>query len=231
MKPIADARSSANVCWRAFTLVELLVVVAVISVVLAFAVPAITSLTRARGVDRAVAEVASLLELARAEAMATRSYVYVGFANAINSDHNSEIHVAALISMDGSSNIATANLRALSKVSRIANVSLTDYSTLPAVVRAAADISLSTNANYVVNFPTTTYFATTFSSDPALADCPTVTFSPQGDVLDATNPAVFFRTTTSVGFVAMSGTTALANDGAIISYYGGTGQVRTTRPH
>jgi len=216
---------------RAFTLIEILVVVCIISILLAAVVPAFNTINAARSVDRAVSDVANILELARAEAMATRSYVYVGFLNTTNSDGNAELRCGAVISIDGSSSVLAANLRPVSKLLKLPNIVMTNYTTLPAVVKSAADISLQTDTDYVITFPTTSYLKTKFN-DTAFdaADCPTVQISPQGEILNASNPVVFFRTTTSVGLVPTHGTVADTKDGAIVSYYGGTGQLRLTRP-
>ena len=186
--------------------------------------------TAATGLD-ALVEVHDEEELARAEAMATRSYVYVGFLNTTNSDGNAELRCGAVISIDGSSSVLAANLRPVSKLLKLPNIVMTNYTTLPAVVKSAADISLQTDTDYVITFPTTSYLKTKFN-DTAFdaADCPTVQISPQGEILNASNPVVFFRTTTSVGLVPTHGTVADTKDGAIVSYYGGTGQLRLTRP-
>lgn len=213
----------------AFTLVEMLVVIGIISILLVAVVPAFNSINSSRGFASAVEQVAAALESARAEAMATRTYVYVGFVNAINSSGAAEVRCGAVSSLDGSSNTAATNLRPISKLLKLPNVLLTNYTALPAVVKAAADSTLQTNADYVINFPPTAYLKDKFN-DPAFDSCPTIQISPQGEILHSLNPVVFFRTTTSAGLVPTHGTTAATNDGAIVSYYGGSGQLRITRP-
>lgn len=214
---------------RAFTLVELLVVVGVISLLLVAAIPAFNSINRGRSVTRAVIDVASVLELARAEAMATRSYVYVGFVNAVNSDGNSELRCGAVISIDGTSTTTATNLRPLSKLTKFPSVMMTNYTSLPQVVKDASDITLRADTDYVITFPPTAYFKDKFN-DSAFDSCPTFGISPQGEALHVSNSLSFFRTTTSVGLVPTNGTTPMTTDGAIVSYYGGTGQVRVAKP-
>lgn len=63
-----------------FTLVELLVVMAILGVLLGFIVPAVSSLKGAGDVSKAVYGIADIFEQARAYAMAKRTYVYVGLA-------------------------------------------------------------------------------------------------------------------------------------------------------
>ncbi|HYR22037.1 MAG TPA: prepilin-type N-terminal cleavage/methylation domain-containing protein [Chthoniobacterales bacterium] len=213
----------------AFTLLELLVVIAIIAILMVLVVPAFNGINSNRNFSRAVNDVSGFLELARAEAMATRSYVYIGFANTTNSDGNSELRIGAVISIDGSSNAASTNLRPISKLVKIQNVQMTNYSSLPSVVRSAADVTISDDSDYVVSYSSTTYLQGQFN-DTTLNSCPAIALSPQGEILHSSNPTVFFRTTSSIGLVQTHGTTAVTSDGAIVSYYGGTGQLRVTRP-
>ncbi|MFN2477279.1 MAG: Tfp pilus assembly protein FimT/FimU [Chthoniobacterales bacterium] len=214
----------------AFTLLELMVAIGIMAIIMTLVVPAVKGINGSRGLTRGINDVSGILELARAEAMATRSYVYVGFANTTNSDGNSELRIGAVISIDGSSSTAASNLRAVSKLSKIANVRMTDYNSLPQVVKSAADTSLQTSADYVINFtPQTSYLQGKFN-DRSLDTCPTLAIAPQGEVLNLYSPTVFFRTTSSVGLVPTHGTNPVTTDGAIVSYYGGTGQLRVTRP-
>jgi hypothetical protein len=144
-------------------------------------------------------------------------------------DGNSELHVAAVISIDGSSNTASTNLRALCKSVKIPNVLMTNYTDLPQAVKNAygADVSLNQNSDYVITFTSTNYLKDKFN-DSALDSCPTIVIAPQGELAHETNPVVFFRTTASVGLAPTHGTMPIGTNGAIVSYYGGTGQVRVT---
>lgn len=62
-----------------FSLIELLVVCAVLAVLMALVAPAINSLTQAKGVDAASYEISGALNLARSHAMANSTYTWVGF--------------------------------------------------------------------------------------------------------------------------------------------------------
>ena len=68
-----------------FTLVELLTVVAIMGIMMAFVVPAFRSIKGANDLTNAANGVAGMLERARAYAMANNLYVYVGFAE-VNAD-------------------------------------------------------------------------------------------------------------------------------------------------
>lgn len=72
-------------CRRAFSLVELLAVVAIMGIALVFAVPAFQTLKGANDLTMASNGVAGVLERARAYAMANNLYVYVGIAE-VNAD-------------------------------------------------------------------------------------------------------------------------------------------------
>ncbi|MDR3404154.1 MAG: prepilin-type N-terminal cleavage/methylation domain-containing protein [Chthoniobacter sp.] len=70
---------------RAFSLVEMLMVVAIIGIVLAVLTPAFTSIKTANDLTSATNGVAGTLERARTYAMANNLYVYVGIAE-VNAD-------------------------------------------------------------------------------------------------------------------------------------------------
>jgi prepilin-type N-terminal cleavage/methylation domain-containing protein len=64
----------------AFSLVELLVTMALIALLATLSMPALTSRNRTAGIHRAGYEISGLLEQARAHAMAHNTYTWVGFA-------------------------------------------------------------------------------------------------------------------------------------------------------
>ena len=71
--------NSSNIERKAFTLLELMLVLGIIVVVSTFVVPAFTNLKSAGDVTSTVYNIAGLLEQARAYAMANSTYVWVGF--------------------------------------------------------------------------------------------------------------------------------------------------------
>ena len=73
------ALQRARVGNRAFSLVELLVVMGIIILVLGLGVPAFSGLKGSRDVTASAYDIAGTLEGARAYAMANRTYVWVGF--------------------------------------------------------------------------------------------------------------------------------------------------------
>lgn len=75
---ITAAASRHGQAWRRpFTMVELMVVIVIASIILAFAVPAFQKLAVGGGVDAAARMVSTQLSLARAEAISRRQYIAV----------------------------------------------------------------------------------------------------------------------------------------------------------
>jgi prepilin-type N-terminal cleavage/methylation domain-containing protein len=79
----------ASLDHRAFSLVELLAVIAIIGIVVTFVAPAFTSIKIASDLTAATNGVAGTLERARTYAMANNLYVYVGIAE-VNADVSAE---------------------------------------------------------------------------------------------------------------------------------------------
>lgn len=143
----------------AFTIVELLVVVAIMVVMMALAVPAFNSLKGAGDVSKTAYDVAGTLEQARAYAIANNTYVWVGIIEVDSSQSASatpqilatattggRVAVAVVASKDGTrgydvNNPGTwitnytaivNNLVAIGKLQRFENMHMApSYSTLP----------------------------------------------------------------------------------------------------
>lgn len=86
---------------KGFTLVELLVVMAMIAILSFLAIPAISSLLGSENVSRHVAELSDLMEVAREYATANNTYVWVAFYPSTSPNGVSSVSVAALASNDG----------------------------------------------------------------------------------------------------------------------------------
>jgi prepilin-type N-terminal cleavage/methylation domain-containing protein len=118
----------------AFSLIELLSVMAIIGMLTAAVIPALNSIKSGGGVTSAAYDISSTLEQARAYAMANNTYVFVGLAEVSGTAAESgaqqsgsgRVVVAAAGSRDGTRSFGTgnANLVPLSKLRRFDNVHL-----------------------------------------------------------------------------------------------------------
>ncbi len=75
--PPSRAQSSSK--QRAFTLVELMCVAAILAILMTIAVPVFSSIGASRGVESASYDIAGALQTARAYAMSHKTHVWVGF--------------------------------------------------------------------------------------------------------------------------------------------------------
>ena len=129
---------------RGFTLVELLVVMAVVASLLALVVPAFTQANTARTLTTAAYNVAGLLENARAYAKANNTYTWVGFfeeapTGAAGTAGVGRVVVFAVSSKDATALYANSDpdpaalpatrLNALGKLTKIDNTHLTVLNT------------------------------------------------------------------------------------------------------
>ena len=204
-----------------FTLVEMLAVIAIIGLLTALAVPSLPSLLGSKGIAKGIGDTAGILEMARTEAMARKTYVWVSFLNRDVSG-TSELLIGAVSSLDGSTDSSALNLRPLTKVIRIPN--LVRSAAVPAnVLTMAADPSFITTGGPgfkvgSVDFPTGN-------------TAPTLVFSPNGEILPSAG-SMNFIPKADVGLVPTKGTFVQSNgsDGAIIRILGGSGRVQIFRP-
>lgn len=113
-----------------FSLIELLAVMAIITLMTAAVVPAINGLKSTGTLSSAAYEIAGTLEQARAYAMANNTFVYVGFAERdqldIGKTGEGQIVMAAMGSKNGSRAFDAANLTALTRLRKLPNVQMQD---------------------------------------------------------------------------------------------------------
>ncbi|CAN5719782.1 hypothetical protein BH09VER1_BH09VER1_34610 [soil metagenome] len=120
---------------RAFSLIELLSVMAIIGMMTVAVVPAVNSIKGGSTLTKTAYDISGVLEQARAYAMANNTYVFVGLTevNASNSDSalgqqpgTGRVVLVAAGSKDGTRSFGTgnSNLVALSKVRRFDNIHL-----------------------------------------------------------------------------------------------------------
>lgn len=86
----------------AFSLIELLSVVAIIGLLTSLSMPAISSLARGGDTNHAVSGIAGTLDLAREYAVSRNTYTWVVFAPDASSASNASLYAVILASQDGS---------------------------------------------------------------------------------------------------------------------------------
>jgi prepilin-type N-terminal cleavage/methylation domain-containing protein len=87
--------------FSAFTLVEMLVVIAIILILTVLLVPAFTSLKPAGDTTNAAYTIKGVLEQARTYAMANNTYTWVGFDGSIGTAITGQVSIALIASNDG----------------------------------------------------------------------------------------------------------------------------------
>ncbi len=202
----------------AFSLIELLVVVAIIALIATFSIPAFNSIGQARGVGDAAAQVAAAVELARGEAVARQTFVWLGLQNETNLG-NQNLRIGLVCSKDGSStNMATNNLQPLARAQTIQRAGMVD----------AAALSVGTNlfAPSLHSSVAGASFKVGPASSASFAN--TITFTPDGEAMLKKDPASTdgFDPAIAIGLRAFRGTTAATNHDIVVLVDGSMGVPR-----
>ena len=154
-----------------FSLIELLVVIGIIGVLASLAIPAFNSISQAKGVTEAAYQVASAIDLARNEAVARQTYVWLGFLQTTNSG-NLDLHIGLVSSKDGSANTNASNLQPLGRAVLIQKVAIT----ASGIAGAPLELANSTSgARFNIG-------------NVAFTDGRTLTFTPLGEVMSTASP-------------------------------------------
>lgn len=199
---------------RAFSLVELLVVVTLIAILSLLAVPAFISISRGSGMKQAINGVSDALEMARTDAMASSTWIWVGLADgtADNPSRTPQIVIARVGSRDGTTNTDTTNLTQLAPPLKIANVAV-----LQSPTSWGTNVTVAKNSAF--------QFAIRVAGQTKIFSNNVIGFSPQGEaVLNATTVSPWLE----VGLQEMRGSTPVTNKTASVQIAGVSGQVVVT---
>ena len=200
------AERQINSAKRGFTLTEMLVVIAVITILAAMSIPALTSVDQARGVTEAGFQLRSAIELARSHAVSRRTHVWLGMEPVVNDKHL-DLRIGMVISKDGSANSAPENLRALSRSVLIERVGLS----------AAAEADVGMDLTGAADLATHAGGEKFKVGRAEFKSGKTLTFTPLGEVFVSPNDGPFFDSRVVMCLRQSRKTTLLpGNDVAIV---------------
>ena len=142
-------------CAAAFSLAEVLVVMAIMALLLAVSIPAFNQLTQSQHLSQSITSIANLLDYARTEAMAKNTYTWVGLHNsppgeAGNLSGGDQVILTVMESLDGTSAAATGSIQPVTPLLRAPNLAVTKLSSINSAVQSLLPSS-TTKADVTVN--------------------------------------------------------------------------------
>lgn len=208
---IFDFRSAS-----AFSLIELLVVVAIIGMLAALAIPAFNSIGQARGVTEAAYQLSTAVELARSEATSRQTFVWLGLQPQTNSG-NLDLRIGMVYSRDGTANTNATNLQPIGRTLLLQRVGMVGVT--------SAGFDVGTNLTGAANLSDFTG-GMSFQIGQAnfISNC-SVTFTPLGEVTTNATPTTTdgFDPRIAVGLRQARGTTLPAGNEIAIAIDGSVG--------
>ena len=224
-----DARATPE----AFTLVELLAVVAVIITLMALVLPAGVAVLQGRGVEAAMDQVAAAADLARSQALASNTYVWLGLGNRVVDGEN-ELVMGIVRSRDGTPRLDSANAEPVANPVRIRRMYLAALNELSTGMRQKVYDVRAQSAASAVTTPLQDQNGDAAFSIGDIEFDHGVLFAPTGEAMAAAPVSAVapFTTHFLLGVLPARGAQPAiqeANSGAIL-LYGGTGQQRRLRP-
>jgi prepilin-type N-terminal cleavage/methylation domain-containing protein len=197
-----------------FTVMELLVVLAIFGILAALIVPAFNSIGAARGVVDASYKISEALELARSEAVARRTYVWLGLQDSTNFG-NRNLHLGIVYSKDGSTNNGAANIQPVSRSILLEHVGLVEIvNTGTNTAKYFGAMALATNSA-----------GASFSIGSKSFSDKTITFTPMGEAMLTGFPSITttFESQILIGLRTFRGITESTNNDIAVVVDGSTG--------
>jgi prepilin-type N-terminal cleavage/methylation domain-containing protein len=206
---------------KGFSLIEILVVVAIIIGLASFAVSALSSVAGSRGSIDAAYQISESIELARSEALARRTYVWLGFENTERfGDRN--LLLGGVYSKDGSTNTSIANLQPFFRSTSIEKVGLV----------ASVDTGSNNNFEYSNALALqTSQSGIVFSAGPQTFNSKTITFTPSGEAMLSGLPNLNtpFESKILIAIRGFRGTNEITNNDVAVVVEGSTAMPKIYR--
>lgn len=221
------SQPSQNIAESGFSLIELLIVIAILGLLATFTITGFKDIALSRGVGQAGSDVSSLLELARNEAVTRQTYVWAAFREATNNGAL-EIQMALAASKDGTTNAASTNLLSISRLVRSQSVGLAEWSLLKPqtqslLANSPAPLDVSKNRSGIVY---TNLTQARFTNT-------TITFTPRSEAMLSGSPTANdgFTPIIAIGIVPARGDQrdSTKNDDCAVVIDGSTGMNRVLR--
>lgn len=198
-----------------FSLLELLIVVAIVALLAVGTIPALRSILQARGASNAAYQVAAAVELARSEAIARRTFVWLALQTQTNSG-NTDLRLGLFYSKDGTTNHSSTNVAPLAR---------------PLLLERSDMVSFSSATSFVTNNPAPEDLsgaasgATFTSGNVTFSSGRTITFTPLGEASTTATPAWSntFSPRIAIALQQTTGTTRQTNDTLAVLVDGSVG--------
>ncbi len=214
LNPALDLSIATTSKGRGFSLVELLVVVALIAILAYLAVPALSSIASARGTVDSAYKIAEAIEFARSEAVARRTFVWLGLQDSTNSG-NRNLNLGGVFSKDGTTNTSSANLQPLFRPMFMERVGLVESADTGAnSARYSGASVLATNQSGVA-----------FYNGSQTFNGKTITFTPTGEAMLTGLPtsSTVFEGKILIGLRLFRGTAEASNNDVAVVVDGASG--------
>jgi prepilin-type N-terminal cleavage/methylation domain-containing protein len=209
-----------------FSLVEILMVLGIISILSALAIPAFTAIAASHGITQGAYDVSTLLEYGRTEAVTKQTYTWVVFQNTTVAGQP-EVKMAAFSSLDGSATLNATNIRSLTRILHVTGANVIPWSSLKTTTQGLL--------SSVLNETATPTDASTYSQTTPYAFLPgpanySVTFTPRGEAMlpNAPTANTSYDPWIDVGIAQATGSGSKRDDAAVV-IDGSTGSVQRIR--
>jgi prepilin-type N-terminal cleavage/methylation domain-containing protein len=221
-----------------FTLIELVMVMAIMLMVLGFAAPSVVGILKGKKIEQALSTVTGVLEQARMEAATQNAYLWTGFLNVAAKDSSSGVDELWLMTFRGKSGESRIpaladNILPVSALQRVEGVSLVEVDKLPERVKALLPVTYKDIASATKSETKLTWKGTPTSGAKEFDRI--MLFTPRGEALWETGSPTTLPLS-EPSFVAALSRTQNGNvapnekDMAFVMVAGVTGRVSVGRP-